>query len=64
MATLAYHRLRPLEEKDYLKDIHEISIATHAAYSFDAGFSVKCDISYFLYAKSIYSFASNNPVQQ
>lgn len=57
-------KLRPLKQKNYVKDIHEISITTHALYNFDPGLSVKCDISFFLYAKSLYSFASTNPIQQ
>ena len=61
--TLAYHRLRPID-RDYMKDIHEISIATNVIYNFDPGFSVKCDISFFLYAKSLYSFSSGHPIQE
>ena len=61
--TLAMHKLRPIS-KDYMKDIHEISICTHASYNFDPRFRVRSDISFFLYAKSLYSFASQNPIQQ
>ena len=56
--TLLFHKLRPLEDKEYMKDLHEISMTAHATYNFDPGFSVKCDITFFLYTKTLYSFAS------
>ena len=61
----AMHKLRPVDPKCYLQgDIHSMSVTAHAIYYFDPGFSVKCDISYFLYAKSLHFFSSSNPIQQ
>lgn len=63
--SLAMHKLRPVKPTCYLQnDIHSMSITAHAIYAFDPGFSVKCDITFFLYAKTLYYFASQNPVQQ
>ena len=63
--SLAMHKLRPISSECYLQnDIHQMSLTAHSIYFFDPGFSVKCDISYFLYAKTLYYFASQNPVQQ
>lgn len=59
------HKIRPVDPKCYLEnDIHSMSITAHAIYYFDPGFSVKCDITFFLFAKTVYYFASQNPVQQ
>ena len=59
------HKLRPVDPKCYLQnDIHSMTITAHAIYFFDPGFSVKCDITFFLFAKTLYYFASQNPVQQ
>ena len=44
--------------------MHAATISAHALYHFDPGFSVKCDISIFLYGKTVYNFASKNPIQQ
>lgn len=44
--------------------MHALSIIAHAIYHFDPGFSVKCDITFFLYAKTLYYFAGENPTQQ
>ena len=63
--SLTMHKLRPVDPKCYLKnDIHQMSMTAHASYFFDSGFSVKCDITFFLYAKTLYYFSSSNPVQQ
>ena len=59
------HKLRPVNPQCYLdNDIHSMSVTAHAIYFFDPGFSVKCDITFFLFAKTLYYFASQNPVQQ
>lgn len=58
------HKLRPVQPSADNPDVHAISIIAHALYHFDPGFCVKCDITYFLYAKTLYNFASDNPVQQ
>lgn len=56
--TLTMHKLRPVSPEIYPEDPHALSIVAHALYHFDPGFCVKCDISFFLYAKTIYNFAS------
>lgn len=63
--VLLLHRERPVSPAlKYDTDIHSLSVIAHATYNFDPGFSVKCDISFFLYGKTLYFFASENPVQQ
>ena len=65
LMSLEMHKKRPVDPQCYLKnDIHQMSLTAHATYFFDPGFSVKCDITFFLYAKTLYFFASENPVQQ
>lgn len=54
--VLTYHKLRPFQATDYLADPHSLTITAHATYNFDPGFSVKNDISIFLYGKTIYNF--------
>ena len=54
--VLTYHKLRPFQATNYLSDPHSLTITAHATYSFDPGFSVKNDISIFLYGKTIYNF--------
>ena len=54
--VLAYHKLRPFKGTDYLKDPHSLTLTAQGTYNFDPGFSVKCDISIFLYGKTIYNF--------
>jgi len=54
--TLTYHKLRPFQAARYLEDPHSLSITSHFLYNFDPGLSVKCDISIFLYGKTIYNF--------
>ena len=58
------HKLMPVSPSIYSEDIHQLSLVAHAMYYFDSGLSVKTLISFFLYAKSIYFFASENEVQQ
>lgn len=54
--VLTYHKLRPFTGPEYLTDPHSLTITAHVAYNFDPGFNVKCDISIFLYGKTIYNF--------
>ena len=62
--VLTMHQLRPVRPEQYKTDIHALSIVAHAIYHFDPGLSVKCDITFFLYAKTVYFFAGPNPSQQ
>jgi len=62
--VLTMHKLRPYQMGKFEEDPHAIAMIAHAIYHFDPGFSVKCDISFFLYAKTLYNFASQNTVQQ
>lgn len=62
--SLTMHKLRPVKPTSENPDMHAYSIIAHALYHFDPGFCVKCDITFFLYAKTVYNFASENPVQQ
>lgn len=56
--VLTMHKLRPVRPEEYKTDIHSLSIVAHAIYHFDPGLSVKCDITFFLYAKTVYFFAA------
>lgn len=62
--VLTMHKLRPFSSENYINDPHAMSIISHAIYHYDPGFCVKCDISFWLYGKTVYNFASSNPVQQ
>lgn len=62
--VLTLHRLRPYPIAKFEEDMHAVTITAHTTYHFDPGFSVKCDVSFFLYGKTVYNFASQNPVQQ
>jgi hypothetical protein len=54
---LNYHKLRPENTLDIEKDQHLISVTSHATYQFEPALSVRCDITIFLYTKTIISFA-------
>lgn len=54
--VIQYHKLRPTNAIDIEKDYHALSITAHATYNFDPGFSVRTDITLFLYTKSIINF--------
>lgn len=58
--VLAMHKQMPVSPTIYKTDIHPVSLVAHAVYYFDSGLSVKTFISYFLYAKTLYFFASQN----
>jgi hypothetical protein len=62
--VLTLHKKRPVSPSIYDSDIHALSLIAHGNYHFDPGFTVKCDITFFLYAKTLYYFASENPIQQ
>jgi hypothetical protein len=55
--VLTYHKLRPENTLDIEKDQHLISVTSHATYQFEPSLSVRCDITVFLYTKTIISFA-------
>jgi hypothetical protein len=57
---LTYHKLRPFDPNNYMKDPHSMSITAHALYSFDPGLCVKTDISIFLYAKTLINYRDPN----
>jgi hypothetical protein len=42
-----------------LEDPHALAITAHATYNFDPGFSVKNDISFFLYSKTLYAYGTS-----
>lgn len=58
--VLALHKMMPVRPSIYSEDIHQCSMVAHAVYYFDSGLSVKSYISFFLYAKTLYFFASEN----
>ena len=55
---LTYHKNRKMifDPLRYHEDPHALAITAHATYNFDAGFSVKNDISFLLYWKTLYAF--------
>jgi hypothetical protein len=57
---LTYHKLRPYPAANYFNDPHALSCTAHATYNFDPGFSVKNDISTFLYGKTVYNFGKKD----
>ena len=62
---ISMNKQRPIDLKNSLKgELHEMTMTTHAIYSFDPGFAVKCDLTFFLYAKGLSTLASDNPIQQ
>lgn len=56
--VLTMHKSKPVPQSVYDTDLHALSIIAHTTYHFDPGFCVKCDITFFLYAKTIYFYAS------
>ena len=54
---LAYHKLRPVSPLIYETDPHAVSATAHASYLFSPQLSVRCDITIFLYSKTLLSFS-------
>ena len=52
-----YHKHRPVNPLEMEKDQHKVSLTAHSSYQFSPSFSVRCDITLFLYTKTIIAFA-------